>query len=125
MAIERFVVTISKFSLRKPIKRVCHSAEAVDRLIASYKRRQPSTTISVRRKRLMLEVVDGDVLVTQEYSDLPVNVPIRWEATVAKATLTEYEKFEATVEMVDERISAAKEDPSIVVITLWLVTDYP
>lgn len=125
MALERFVIRIDKPTLRKPLIRVCHSAEAVDRLIASYKRRQPSTTISVRRKSLMLEVVNGDVLVTKEYSELPVNVPMQWSAHTIKATRIAEEGFVATVEDVDKFLSEAKEDSSIVAISLWLVTNYP
>lgn len=125
MALERFVVRIDKPALRKPLIRVCHSAEVVNRLIASYKRRQPSATISVRRKSLILEVGDGDVLVTKEYSDLPVNVPMQWSVHTIKATRIADEGFVATVEDVDKLISEAQEDPSIVAVSLWLVTNYP
>lgn len=125
MSLERFVCMIDNFALRKPIKRVCYSSVAVDRLIAAYKRRNPSATISVRRKRLMIEVVDGLRYATKEFSELPVNVPLQWSFQMGKVTMVANKQFEATVEEVDKLISEVQEDPSIVAISLWLVTNYP
>lgn len=124
MAFETYRVHIYNPIFRRNITRVCHSVEALEKLVQIYKHRIPGSQIRIKRRSLVFEMVGGVC-----YQDVPQNLweesgTFLWEAHTIKTVVGAKEYFKASPKEVKEKIETAKTDDSIISMAVFLEEDH-
>ncbi len=120
---EHYRIWVSYSGLRKPVKRICQSAESAKQMVQAYRRRTPNSKIITQRWTLVVEMVSGEYLCATPFFQLPDDAVFSWHAHTVKAIVASKESFKATVQEVKEKVEAAKSDPTFIGVALWIIED--
>ena len=124
MAFETYRVHIYNPIFRRHITRVCHSVEALEKLVQIYKHRIPGSQIRIKRRSLVFEMVGGVCYQDDPPNHLEESETFLWEAHTIKTVVGAKECFKATPKEVKEKIETAKTDDSIIGMAIFLEEEY-